>query len=131
MQLLQIWYQLSDPGVEDLVNDSLSAMRFCGLDLEDDVPDHSTLSRFRSELVGKKAYDRLLRKINKQLKQRGIMIKQGRAKVDASITDSPWKPKGKKEYEIVNDREEDNRSQNDEIKEKEHQKLIAKEKTGY
>ena len=130
MQLLQIWYQLSDPGVEDLVNDSLSAMRFCGLDLEDDVPDHSTLSRFRSELVAKKAYDRLLRKINNQLKQRGIMVKQGRAKVDASITDSPWNPKGKKEYEIANDREEDNRAQNDEIKEEQHQKLIAKEKPG-
>jgi IS5 family transposase len=57
MQLLQIWYNLSDPGVEDMVNDSLSAMRFCGLNLEDDVPDHSTLSRFRKELVEKKAYE--------------------------------------------------------------------------
>ena len=67
MQLLQIWYNLSDPGVEDMVNDSLSAMRFCGLHIEDDVPDHSTLSRFRKELVEKKAYDRLLKKINQPL----------------------------------------------------------------
>ncbi len=46
-------------------------MLFLGLSLEDSVPDHSTLSRFRSELAVKRAYDRLLRKINKQLEQRG------------------------------------------------------------
>lgn len=69
MQLLQIWYNVSDPGVEDMVNDGLSAMCFCGLNIEDDVPDHSTLSRFRKELVEKKAYDRLLKKINQQLKE--------------------------------------------------------------
>ena len=130
MQLLQIWYQLSDPGVEDMVNDSLSAMLFCGLDLESEVPDHSTLSRFRSELVEKKAYDRLLRKINKQLKSKGIMIKTGRAKIDASITDSPWSPKGKKQYEIAIDREENERDNDDIEKEKHQQKLIEVEKPG-
>ena len=29
------------------------------------VPDHSVLSRFRSELTEKKAFDRLLKKINR------------------------------------------------------------------
>jgi len=130
MQLLQIWYNLSDPGVEDYVNDSLGAMRFCGLQLEDTVPDHSTLSRFRSELVLKKAYDRLLKKINNQLKQKGIMLKEGKAKVDASLTDSPWKPKGKKEYEIATDRDEENRKEEDKQKEESQQKLIRKIKPG-
>ncbi len=32
--------------------------------LEDDVPDHSTLSHFRSELIAKKAYDWILKKVN-------------------------------------------------------------------
>jgi transposase, IS5 family len=72
MLLLEIWYNLIDPGVEDLVNDSLGALRFCGLTLEDDVPDHRTVSRFRSELVRKKAHDRLLRKINDQLNKKGL-----------------------------------------------------------
>jgi IS5 family transposase len=49
------------------------------LELEDDVPDHRTLSRFRKELVEKKAFDCLLRKINNQLKAKGIMIEQGNA----------------------------------------------------
>ena len=41
MTLLQTWYTLSDYGVEEQINDSLSCMRFCGLQLEDQVPDHS------------------------------------------------------------------------------------------
>ncbi len=130
MQLLQIWYNLSDPGVEDFVNDSLGAMRFCGLQLEDDVPDHSTLSRFRSDFVSNKSYDRLLRKVNQQLKSKGIMVKQGKAKVDASLTDTPLKPKGKKEYELATDREEENRNESDKQKEENHHKLIEKEKPG-
>jgi IS5 family transposase len=130
MQLLQNWYQLSDMGVEDFVNDSISAMHFCGLQIEDDVPDHSTLSRFRSELVTKKAYDRLLRKINKQLKSKGIMIKEGKSMVDASITDSPFKPKGKTEYEIAEDRKEDERDEKEREKEENTQKLIKKAKPG-
>ena len=67
MMLLQTWYGLSDICVKDMVNENLSAMEFCGLILEDDVPDQSTLSRFRKELTGKKFMDRMLRKINNQL----------------------------------------------------------------
>ena len=130
MMLLQTWYNLSDPAVEDMVNDSLGAMRFCQLELEDDVPDHSTLSRFRKELVEKKAFDRLLRKINNQLKAKGIMIKQGSAKVDASITDSPFSPKGKTEYEIGCDRKEEDRNDQDKQKEEQTQQLIRKTKPG-
>ena len=51
MLLIEIWNGLSDVQTEDLLNDSISAMRFCGLDLEDTVPDHSTLSRFRTALT--------------------------------------------------------------------------------
>jgi IS5 family transposase len=51
MLLLGIWYGLSDERVEEMVNDSLSAMRFCNLCVEDDVPDHSVLSRFQSALT--------------------------------------------------------------------------------
>ena len=85
MQLISIWYNLSDVQTEAMVNDSLSAMRFCNLSIEDSVPDHSTLSRFRTELTQKKAYDRILRKINSQLSWHKLILKGG-AKVDASLT---------------------------------------------
>jgi IS5 family transposase len=39
MTLLQTWYQLSDYGIEEQINDTLSFMHFCGLQLEEDVPD--------------------------------------------------------------------------------------------
>lgn len=130
MLLLGQWYKLSDMGVEDMVNENLAAMRFCNLQIEDNVPDHSTLSRFRSDLTHKKAFDRLLRLINKQLKERGIMVKQGAAMVDASITDSPRSPKGKTEYELATDRHEDERSQQEKGKEENQMKLIKKQKPG-
>ncbi|MXV38000.1 hypothetical protein GO491_04815 [Flavobacteriaceae bacterium Ap0902] len=122
MQLVSIWYNLSDVQTEETCNDSLSVMKFCGLALEDSVPDHSTLSRFRTELSQKKAYDRLLKKINQQLDQHKLIIKDG-MKVDASLTESPFKPKGKITYEVAIDREEDQRDQTEIEKEESFHKL--------
>lgn len=130
MLLLQTWYNLSDPGVEDMVNENLSAMLFCGLALEDNVPDHSTISRFRSDLSYKKAFDRLLRKINKQLELKGIIVKEGAAMVDASITDTPRKPKGKTTYTVAEDRHEDERDGQESEKEENTMKLVKVKQPG-
>lgn len=54
MLLPGIWYDLSDEKVDESVNENLSMMHFCGLNIEDNVPDHSVLSRFRTELTPKK-----------------------------------------------------------------------------
>jgi transposase, IS5 family len=105
MSLLQTWYGLSDYEVEEKVNDSLSFMKFVGLTLEDDVPDNSVLSRFRTELTDKGAYEKLMDHINGQLQARGILLKKG-AIVDASITQSPRKPRGKKAYQVIEDSKE-------------------------
>jgi len=106
MSLLQTWYGLSDYEVEDRINDSLSFMQFVGLTLDDEVPDNSVLSRFRTTLTQKNAYEPLMDLINEQLEAKGIVLRKG-AIVDASITDSPRKPRGKKEYEqVATDREE-------------------------
>jgi IS5 family transposase len=115
MSLLQTWYGLSDYEVEEKVNDSLSFMKFVGLALEDDVPDHSVLSRFRTELTQKDAYEKLMDTINGQLETKGVLLKKG-AIVDASITDSPRKPRGKKEYEVTEDRKEGTDTAGDEQK---------------
>jgi len=112
MCLLQTWYGLSDYEVEDKVNDSLSFMQFVGLQLEDDVPDHSIISRFRSELTKKDAFEKIFEKINRQLEGKGLIVKTG-AIVDATITESPRKPKGKTVYEVAHDRKEDERKQED------------------
>jgi IS5 family transposase len=100
MTLLQTWYHLSDMGVEDMVNDTLSANAFCGLRVEDTVPDPSTLSRFRSELSEKRAMHRLLAKLNAQLEHQGILVQQGGGIIDASITPTARKPQGTSTYSI-------------------------------
>ncbi|XOD67533.1 MAG: transposase [Flavobacteriales bacterium Tduv] len=54
MMLLSHWYDLSDVGTEELVKDSIGCVRFFGFLLEDQIPDHTTLYRFRNEIVDKK-----------------------------------------------------------------------------
>ena len=107
LNLLQTWYGLSDYEVEAQANDSISFTRFLGLQLEDSIPDHSVISRFRTQLIERNAYEKLFQIINQQLEQHGVVVRTG-AIVDASITDSPRKPKGNKEVAVVTDREETN-----------------------
>ena len=85
--LLQQWYRLSDPGLEEALSDRLSFRRFVGLALADPVPDHSTLSRFRSELVRRGLSERLLAELNRQLDARGLMVKTGTL-IDASLIEA-------------------------------------------
>lgn len=105
MSLLQTWYGLSDYEIEDRLNDSISFSQFCGLPLDKTAPDNSTLSRFRTELTQKNVYEKVFKELNKQLEKHKIIVLKG-AIVDASITDSPLKPKGKTLYEVVTDRHE-------------------------
>ncbi|WP_147292188.1 transposase [Bergeyella zoohelcum] len=106
MRLIGMWNNLSDVKVEEHVNDSLSAMKFCGMQLEDSVPSYSVLSRFRTELTEKKAFDSLLSEINHQLEKHRNIIHQG-VKVDASITQNSFHSKKPKTFEITQDRKED------------------------
>jgi len=130
MLLIGIWYDLSDEKVEESVNDSLSMMRFCDLNIEDSVPDHSVLSRFRSELTTKKAFDRLLKKINRQLVTHKVLVRNGIGIVDATLTATPRCPKGKTQYELAEDRKEDQRSDQEIEKEEVQMKLVKKQQPG-
>ena len=100
MLLLQTWYHLSDYGVEEQVNDSLSSMHFCGLQLEDEFPDHSVVCRFRKAFNQSGAWEVLLQQINGQFTKHGLSIKQGAAMLDASVTPTPCKPRGKSSYTL-------------------------------
>lgn len=106
MSLLQTWYGLSDYEVEDRVNDSISFGYFCDLHIDEVAPDHSTLSRFRSIMTNAKAYVPLFNEVNKQLELHGIIVKSG-AIVDASVVDTPLKPKGKTNHKVTEDRKDE------------------------
>ncbi|XOD68299.1 MAG: transposase [Flavobacteriales bacterium Tduv] len=57
MILLSYWYDFSDVGMEELIKESLSYMRFFGFRLEDQITDHMNLCRFRNEIAAKKTYE--------------------------------------------------------------------------
>lgn len=106
MCLLQNWYGLSDYEVEDRLNDSISFSYFCGMNIDEVAPDHSTLSRFRTALTKTKTYEKLFSSINSQLEAHNIIVKTGII-IDASVIDTPLRPKGKTNYKVTEDRTEE------------------------
>jgi len=64
--LLQRWYNLSDPAAEQSLLDRISFIRFTGLSIEGEVPDETTICRFRNGLIKLKIFDKLLDLLNRQ-----------------------------------------------------------------
>jgi len=106
MLLLQFWYGLSDVSVEENVRDRISFSRFCGISMDQEVPDSTVLCRFRNTLSKQNAFEKLLNLINDKMAQGGLIVNKGII-VDASVTVTQRKPRGKKEYEVCEDRKED------------------------
>ena len=85
--LLQAWYGLSDAELEFRLGDSLAFGRFVGLSLEDEVPDHTTLCRFRNRLVRERLLERLFAELDSQLEGAGVILKQG-TMLDATLIET-------------------------------------------
>ena len=85
--LLQQWYGLSDPGLEEALSDRVSFRRFCGLSLEEPTPDETTLCRFRLALVAAGLGEALFAEVSRQLDAAGYMIKAGTL-IDASLVEA-------------------------------------------
>jgi IS5 family transposase len=83
-QLLQRWYNLSDEAMEEALSDRLSFLRFCGLSLDDDVPDHTTIWRFRERVTQAGLVDPLFAEMQRQLEMHGVVVKRGTL-IDATI----------------------------------------------
>lgn len=85
--LLQRWYDLSDPAMEEALADRLSFRRFAGLALEDDTPDHATIWRFRERLVEHGLIEPLLAELGRQMDAAGVVLKHGTL-IDATMVTS-------------------------------------------
>lgn len=89
MYLLQVWFNLSDEGVEDAIYDSYAMRRFMGLDFGvEQVPDATTLLHFRHLLEARKLGEKLLEAQN-EIFQREGWIMNGGSIVDATIIAAP------------------------------------------
>lgn len=85
--LLQAMYGLSDRELEDALCDRLSFRRFAGLSLDETVPDHSVLNRFRNRLVSEGIEVKLFAELDRQLDQAGVMLKRG-TMLDATLIET-------------------------------------------
>ena len=101
--LLRTWYGLSDGEIEDQVNDRLSFSRFVGLGMDDCAPYSTTVCRFQNTLAEAGLHDAVLNEINYQLEAKGVIVKRG-AIVDASITDTTRRPRGRKGHPSMHTR---------------------------
>ena len=84
---MQQWYALSDPAMEDGLYDSEAMRRFAGIGL-DGVPDETTICRFRSFLVAHGLTEKLFRRIEQYMSERGLILSGGTI-VDATIIHAP------------------------------------------
>jgi len=95
---LQQWYGLSDEGLEDALSpkgtssgayDSIAMRAFAGIDLAvENVPDATTLLKFRRLLIEHELTRKLFDAIGISLCEHGLMMKEGTL-VDATIVEAP------------------------------------------
>lgn len=86
---VQQWFNLSDPGMEELLYESPVVRRFVGVDLGvASAPDETTILRFRHLLEKHELCGRMLGAVNIYLETKGIKIQTGTI-VDATIIHAP------------------------------------------
>jgi len=92
--LLGQWHSLSDPSLEEALRLRIDFIVFSGFELGDEVPDETTLCRFRNKLVERDLYESLFKEINNQLERQGIKVRKAEAALlDATIITSAAKPR--------------------------------------
>jgi len=100
---LQLWFDLSDPAVEEALYDSLSMRGFAGIDLgEEPVPDETTICRFRHLLERHDLGAKLFEQVHRHLERQGIRLSKGTI-VDATLISAPSSTKnreGKRDPEM-------------------------------
>ena len=84
---VQLFYNLSDPGKEDLLYESEPVRRFVGLRLSGPLPDETTILNFRHLLEKQKLGQGLLDEINAHLESQGLKLREGTI-VDATIIEA-------------------------------------------
>jgi IS5 family transposase len=91
---LQLWWNLSDPAVEEELHERPLYRRFVGLEGAARMPDETTILRFRHLLEKHQLAPQVLATINAGLAQQGLMLKTGTV-VDATIIAAPSSTKNK------------------------------------
>ena len=94
--LLGVWYRLSDEQLASCLARDLLFRKFCRLELSAEVPDATTLGRFRAQLVRHDLWEVLLGEVNRQLEKKNIIMTEGRINIiDATPIEAAQSGSGK------------------------------------
>lgn len=92
IHLMQNWFALSDPAMEDALYDMPALRQFAGLSSLASIPDETTILNFRHLIDEFELAPEILACVNRHLVRRGLMLKRG-TMVDATIIDAPTSTK--------------------------------------
>ena len=88
IHLLQQWYALSDPAMEEALHEIPTLRRFAQLGGLDNVPDETTILNFRRLLETHGLAARMLEAVNAHLARKGQSLRSGTI-VDATLVAAP------------------------------------------
>ena len=88
--ILQYLYNLSDPALEDALIDRLSFQRFLGISFDTEIPDFTTIWRFRERLIKAGLLNKIFKNVLKQLDKRNVILRKGTL-VDATLVQAARK----------------------------------------
>jgi IS5 family transposase len=96
IHLMQQWYDLSDPAMEDALIEVPTMRRFAGIDLiSERIPDETTILGFRHLLEKHNLGKQIFETVKAHLKDQGMSMKQGTI-IDATLIAAPSSTKNKK-----------------------------------
>jgi IS5 family transposase len=89
IHLMQQWYDLSDPAMEDALIEVPTMRRFAGINLiSDRIPDETTILSFRHLLEKHDLGKQIFETVKRHLKANGMAMKQGTI-IDATLIAAP------------------------------------------
>ena len=95
VHLMQNWFALSDPAMEEALYEIASLRSFAGLDLREPIPDETTILNFRHMLEESDLSEDIFKQVNALLTRKGLLLKRGSI-VDATIIAAPSSTKNEK-----------------------------------
>jgi len=100
--MLQNWFSLSDPAMEEALYEITSMRQFARLTLSAPIPEDPTIMNFRPLLEKHQLASGILETINNYLRDKGLSLRQGTI-VDATFIHAPSSTKnreGKRDPEM-------------------------------
>ncbi len=88
VHLMQDWFALSDPAMEEALYEIASLRTFAHLSLTEAIPDETTSLNFRHLLEENDLAEDILKAVNAHLTRKGLLLKRGSI-VDATIIAAP------------------------------------------